>query len=108
MAAVEADANGDLRTQQFETAMQVADLPAAFPERARSWAWSCSETAWSRAALAACFAVVAGLLLQPPFVMTFEYDARRPWRAAVRVSWCAIAVTAALLAAAAAWLPLVV
>ncbi len=95
----------DLRTQQFATAMQVADMPEAFPERARSWAGSCASTAWARALVAACVALCACLVLQPPFVLAFDYDARRPWRATVRVSWLAVIVTAALLAAAAAMLP---
>jgi len=95
----------DLKTQQFETAMQVADLPTAFPDRARAWAWTCCESSRLRAALAGSFAVVISLVLQPPFVLAFDYDARRPWRATVRISWYAVAMAAILLAAAAAWIP---
>ena len=35
------------------------------------------------------------LVLRPPFVLTFEYDQRRPWRGGVHVSWLGVSCVTA-------------
>jgi hypothetical protein len=46
-------------------------------------------------ALAVC-TLVALLLTRPPFVVRFEHDQKRPWRASQRVCWLSVAVVTAL------------
>jgi phosphatidylglycerophosphate synthase len=36
------------------------------------------------------------LVVLPPFVLTFEYDAHRPWRSSSRVVWFSVAISALL------------
>ena len=96
----------ELRAQQFATAMQSADPPVAFPERARAWAWGFSGSIWARGSSAGFLALAILLVLRPPFVLSFHYDSRRPWRASTQMCWFALTLTALLVAAAAALLPL--
>ena len=36
------------------------------------------------------------LVVLPPFVLLFEYDAHRPWRSSSRVMWFSVAISALL------------
>ena len=48
------------------------------------------------------------LILRPPFVLTFERDARQPWRGVVRFSWFSMFVALLMTLTVASGLPLLV
>jgi hypothetical protein len=99
-----------LRVQQFAAAMKNAELASVADQpglgaRARSWAGLCGASALARGGITFAAAVLILLVLRPPFALRFQHDARRPWKAYTAVSWTSVLLTAALAAAAAAWLP---
>lgn len=79
-------------------------LATAVPEEAPPPLWhrvasGCAAASQNRALLLLALAVATVLLLlllRPPFVMTFEYDQRCPWRGGVHVSWLSITCVTAI------------
>lgn len=54
----------------------------------------------------AVLALCVLLVMRPPFVLTFERDARQPWRGVVRLSWFSLLVAVLLTLTVATGLPL--
>lgn len=63
------------------------------------------ESVALRAFFFASLACAVLLVTRPPFVMTFQYDKRKPWRAEASVSWSSLLTFAALSAGVACALP---
>ena len=66
----------------------------------------CSESQGVLLAATAVLALSVLLITRPPFVLTFERNARQPWRGVVRLSWFSLLVTVLLTLTVATGLPL--
>ena len=95
-----------MKTQQFEQLM--SSFPTGEPtvERCRKVLDSIGHNVALRALLVGLCAVAIMLLVRPPFVLAFEYDKTRPWKASSRVSWLAVLLVGLLAAGAAGALPI--
>lgn len=101
---------GDLRAQQF--AQAIAAVPAE-QVTANTFRMRCSvavAAASSSPALLAVATALAGfailLALRPPFVLSVEQDASRPWKSKTSFSWLSAAACVALLVLAVMLVPM--
>jgi hypothetical protein len=100
---------GDLRTQQFSQA--ISALPTddvktqVFGEQCKA----AFLTASSSPALMATLTTLAGfailMVIRPPFVLTVEQDASRPWKSKSSFNWLSAAACVALLVLAVMLIP---
>lgn len=101
------DTGGDLKTQQF--AQVLSAVPAGEPAvlRCRRFVYSATRHPALRALFIGLGGIFLILLIRPPFVLSFEYDKTRPWKACSRISWISVLIVAFLVAGAAAVVPCV-
>ncbi len=103
MEAASSIGEARLRAEQFATAMQ---------SEAPKMHWSqdlivhhLSESPTLRAVAGSVVVVALLLIVRPPFILSFHFDSKRPWRASCRVSWIAVIFVTLIAAAAVAVAP---
>jgi hypothetical protein len=106
-----------LRTQLLEEALANAVARQGSPEAGapevhiRRHMVSFADACLASPALCLLCTAVAALsmllVLRPPFVLHFEYDARRPWKGSMRLSWFAVFLAVLCVVAIGAGLPIV-
>ena len=72
-----------------------------------SQCWNaCLSSISGVAAMSAIFAMVILVTLRPPFVLRFEYDARRPWKGSMKLSGMALLVAVLIVVVLVTGIPL--
>jgi hypothetical protein len=108
LIAREAAAASAANTASLLTTAEAASLQL----RLRNVVAQLGECRWFMSLVLVCLAFAVLLVLRPPFVLVFKYDATRPWRGSSSICWLSLTVvafvTAALSAAAPFLLPLLV
>jgi hypothetical protein len=96
-------------TQLLQDALQQAALTGTVEPQLGLWVYAQARLCSPALLLTATglLAVCALLAVRPPFVLLFEYDARRPWRASSRLSWFSVLIAALVVLIAAAGLPVI-
>ena len=95
----------DLRTQQFAQALSSVPIGAPVAVECRRLVDRLSGNLWLRGGAVTLLSVLILLLVRPPFVMAFEYDRSRPWKARAHVSWLSVLLVALLVGGAAVVVP---
>jgi hypothetical protein len=87
-----------LRTQSMRTAMANAlaishvEAPIHFSETLACRAQRIAESPVLCGITTLIGTLVICLVVRPPFLLHFKYDARRPWKGQMRMSWMAVVV----------------
>ena len=97
-------------TQLLQEALRQAALAdSSLQTRARLGGWGYAELCLRSPALTltatGLIAVCILLVVLPPFVLLFEYDSNKPWRASSRVMWFSVAISVLLTLIVAVGLP---
>lgn len=109
MAAVDIDAEyGDLKSRQFAQVLSSVPTAACEPAavRCRKFLQSAAQNAFLRSVLVGLCSAALLLLIRPPFVIAFEYDKTRPWKARSHISWLSVACASILAGGAAGAIPI--
>jgi hypothetical protein len=97
----------DSRSKQLEQILASAAVDdVALHTRCKSWIQTTVKD--NVAVRAFCIGVIGFIILmvlKPPFVMSFQYDERRPWKAVSSISWISVITTLAVLVLTAVVVP---